>query len=310
MRIHPWWAILGILFIGMLVSSAIVIHYQLTAAWRLRWIDEQLEINTRFKTDEISSWLLPVRTTLPVTRWAETPITSPALTGSVDLTQLYTCCILPHSTAQDFQMQCPTHRSWYTHIAIKHDRQQVLADLKKAIKSGKFSNEWGKPVKTASGCIELIEHEHELLLNMLQEAQPYSRWTTLYQYTEYPQQWLFAILRCSYYARYIPIWAQKWINSTIDWWMNLQLPLWIHKAKTQTKQQTWRIFHGHVDRKIEKMAQQLREKIQQHGYVHDYWPYYACLVDSFDLQVKDIIVDIKRLIARNRELLACLHDLA
>lgn len=308
MRQKTLWTIIGLIFFGMFITSLAVIHYQLTAAWRLRWIDEQLQINTRFKTDDISQWLQPSRTVLQATRWGETPaVTTQAV--APDMASLYTCCVEPHVTVEEFKKRCVIQKSWPTAHDIRIDRENFSQEMKKALKTSKIVPPQGKPVRTASGLIELLEQEFQQLQGVADIARHYRAWGTLYTYTEYPQQWLFKLLRLSYYTRHMPHWVIGGLNHAVSWWVNLQLPAWIHKAKVQTKQNTWWIFHGHVDRKITRMTTQLQEKIDRFGYIHDYWPYYQCLMGAFDLEVKDVSHEVSRLIARNRELLACAHQL-
>ncbi len=288
----------GILFCG----SLLFFGYCLWVFGALTTIDQQFEINTRFKDNDLHNWLAPQRKQNLLSRFSENRAseTEPHYIKPSVLQE----CILSDKPCVDMLASiAPQRIFWKTAADIYLEKEQIQKELFKALKSGKIKDRFGKKIQCKTLAVTALQEEQILLTAALTKLPyHYKYFGGLYNVWNYSPVTFFTFLHYSRFISGLPEWIKSPLNSLASWYMTSKYPEIKHETKKIIKKKTFWFFHWVVESRVEKTFDKIQSKAEKHSYIHDYSPYYHKLQYDFDLEAKNIYSELVRLIERNKAL--------
>ncbi len=290
--------LLGLFFCGSLLFFA----YCLWVFGALVKVDQQFEINTRFKQNDLHEWLAPQRKENLLSRWSENR-SAQTEQHYIKPSVLHECILSDKPCVDMLAAIAPARFFWKTASDVYLEKDQIQKELLRAIKSGKIKDAAGKTIKCKMQVAGILQEEEILLKNAL-ESLPhhYVYFGGLYNVWNYSPVMLFGLLHYSSFIAGLPDWVKKPLNSLAAWYMDKKYPEMKEETKKLIKNKTTRLFHWLVESRVEKAFDKIQSKAEKHSYIHDYSPYYHKLQYDFDLEAKNIYNELIRLIERNKAL--------
>jgi hypothetical protein len=288
----------GLFFCGSLIFFA----YCLWVFSALAKVDNEFEINTRFRENDLYNWLAPQRSKNLISRCGEN--------RSSEVEQRYIKpsvlneCILSEKPCVDMLATvAPARFFWKTASDIYLEKEQILKDILKALKAGKIKNRFGKTMRCMMQLVAALQEE-EHILDAAHASLPwqYSYFAGLYNVWNYSPVMLFTFLHYSHGIAELPEWIKSPLNRFASWYMATKYPQLKAETKKLIKKKTSWLFHWVVESRVEKTFDQIKDKAERHSYIQDYSPYYHKLQYDFDLEAKNICTELVRLIDRNKAL--------
>lgn len=294
----------GIFFCG----SLIFFGYCLWVFGALAPLDQQFEINTRFKDNDLHNWLAPQRKMLLLSRFGENRA-SETEPRSIKPSVLNECILADKPCVDMLAAIAPARIFWKTASDIYLDKEHVRQELLKALKMGKMKDRFGNKVQCKSMLIHAL-HEEGTLLQAARATLPwhYQYFGGLYTLWNYSPVMLFTFLHYSQFIAGLPDWIKQYLNHLASWYMARKYPHIKEETKKLVKNKTMRLFHWFVESRVEKTFEEIKTRAEKHSYIHDYSPYYHKLQYDFDLEAKNIYIELERLINRNKALQEILAD--
>ncbi len=288
----------GLIFCGTLLFFG----YNLYVFGALAKIDEQFEINTRFKENDLNNWLAPQRTQYPLTRWRENRTTGIAH-ANLKSSALHQCILSDKPCVQMLEDIAPERIFWKTGTDILTEQQQIRTELIKLLQGKKIKDINNRPITSAEHYRALLEQE-EYQIKQALDALPwhYRICIPFYNLWNYSPMVLFTFLHYSHLIAALPMWVKDKLNTLLAWYMEGKYQELKEETKKAYKKKTFWFFHSVVESRVEKAFKKLQNKATQHTYIHDYSPYYRKLRYDFDLEVKNIYQELERLYERNQAL--------
>jgi len=288
----------GLLFCGTLLFFG----YCLWVFGALTKIDQQFEINTRFKDNDLHNWLAPQRKQNLISRFSENR-SSETEPSSIKPSALQECILSDKPCVDMLATIAPARFFWKTASDIYFEKEQFQKELFKAMKSGKIKDRFGKTIRCKMQLVASLQEEQVLLRNALSTLSwHYTYFGGLYNMWNYSPVTFFTFLHYSRFIAGLPEWMKSPLNSLASWYMAAKYPEMKHETKKIIKKKTSWFFHWVVESRVEKTFDEIKNKAEKHSYIHDYSPYYHKLQYDFDLEAKNIYDDLVRLIERNKAL--------
>jgi hypothetical protein len=288
----------GLFFCGTLLFFG----YCLWVFGALTKIDRQFEINTRFKDNDLHSWLAPQRNRDLISRWGENR-SAQAEPRHIKPAVLNECILADRPCVDMLATIAPARFFWKTADDIYLEKDQVQKELFKALKGGKIKDRFGKSVRCRMQLLGLLQEEQNVLQNALSTLPSYyAYFGGLYNTWNYSPVTFFTFLHYSHFIARLPDWIKKPLNNLAAWYMDKKYPHLKEETKKLIKKKTTRLFHWLVESRVDKTFDEIQNKAEKHSYIHDYSPYYHKLQYDFDLEAKNIYNELVRLIERNQAL--------
>lgn len=288
----------GLLFCG----SLLFFGYCLWVFGALTKIDQQFEINTRFKDNDLHNWLAPQRKQNLISRFSENR-SSETEPSSIKPSALQECILSDKPCVDMLGTIAPARFFWKTATDIYLEKEQVQKEIFKSLKTGKIKDRFGKTIRCKMQLIASLQEEQALLRNALSTLPWYYQYFGgLYNIWNYSPVTFFTFLHYSRFIAGLPDWMKSPLNSLASWYMTAKYPEIKHETKKIIKKKTSWFFHWIVESRVEKTFDEIKNKAEKHSYIHDYSPYYHKLQYDFDLEAKNIYNDLVRLIERNKAL--------
>lgn len=288
----------GLLFCG----SLLFFGYCLWVFGALTKVDQQFEINTRFKDNDLQNWLAPQRKQHLISRWSENR-SSETEQKYIKPSVLQECILSEKPCVDMLASIAPARFFWKTASDIYLEKDQVQKELFKALKSGKIKDRFGRSIRCKTQLIASLQDEQVLLKNALTPLPAhYSYFGGLYNIWSYWPVTFFTFLHYSQFIAALPQWVKSPLNTLASWFMAKKYPEIKHETKKIIKKKTSWFFHWVVESRVEKTFDEIKNKAEKHSYIQDYSAYYQRLQYDFDLEAKNIYNELVRLIERNRAL--------
>ncbi len=290
-------------FFGFLFCAILLfLGYSLWVFSALQKIDYTLEINTRFKRADLDDWFAPQRSSNLISRWQENR-TWQTPQQDIRPSVINECILSENPCVSMLEKIAPARIFWKTGSDLLIERNQVLNELTKALKSGKLKDRLGNKIASAEQLITALQEEHIMLEKSFQNLSwHYSYFGGLYNVWNYTPMALFTVLHYSHLISTLPQWIKDPLNKAISSYVTSHYQQIKEETKQVVKKKTYRIFHWLVEHRVNRTFEKMKKKGEKHSYIHDYSPYYRKLSYDFDLEVKNIYEELRRLIQRNEAL--------